>query len=174
MFWAILVTVLFIIFFGIIKVEISTVVRKRTFYVVKITFCGIKVYGMAICFRMKGYNIQALSVKKGGYKIMTDVKSIIESVKNGEEKKKVSARLVFSAVRFDSGELRISLGTGDAAATALLCGTISNILRSLAKIKHMDDARITAEPNFERKEFSVRINCIFTAFLAQIIYEFIK
>ena len=175
LFWAILATILFIILFGTIKIEVHTVVRKRVFYVVKITFCGIKVYGAAICIRLKGtINLQILYIKKKGYQILTDFKSVLRGFIEAKKEKKLNFNFILKSLKIEKGRADIAIGTGNAAATALICGAVTTALSSIIRIIDLTNVSFIANPNFEKEEFSVHINCILSAFLAQIIYEFIK
>jgi hypothetical protein len=75
-------------------------------------------------------------------------------------------------------EIKILLGTGDAALTGILCGLLwavaANILSYLAQYLKVTSEEITIAPDFEKSVFEADINCIFQTKLAHIIVVLIK
>ncbi len=176
MFWVILVVaVISTLMFSRIKAKISTVKRKRNFYIIKIYFLGIRVYKTALCLRFKGYiNPQLLVVRRWGYKMLTDIPKSIEKKRKVRSGQALDTGFILRSLKAEEGEAEIRIGTGDAASTALISETLRTIAEIWLKRKGLGGIKAKVRPNFEKEEFSVWVDCILSSFAAHIIYRYFK
>jgi len=174
-FLAAIVLLLFVNF----KIEIKTVDnRKRNFICLRLFFGSIPIYKITFAFRLKNYVNPQIYVTNKKYmfqKIMTGRKLLKSRRKPNARFSKKLFRIM-RAFRWKRINLRISLGTGEAASTALICGSIQMLFNSIFSVyqKKIEEHSIILYPQFNTIIFHMRLDCIIKIKLANIIREYLS
>ncbi len=180
--WAILaiVILLTLISTATVRIEIRLRIgngRHESFLIVR-TFGGLVRKKLPIAMRKGSHRLFPLSMGKPSDQAGTTIspQEVIGLVKDGFIRGQQNAQYFKSfkgKARVENFEVRARLGTGDAAHTALLCGSLISLLHVaifyLQDKYHLGKKIVDVTPVFDREDFQLYFNCIIAIKLRYII-----
>lgn len=171
----VLIVVIALLFFNInIKLDIHD--SKIS---IVVSFLKIKFFKRKFTLeREKGKIISLYQHKKGKKVLVTNLLDIISKSKKSTDSQKLAQRKFFNYIfkrLYISILASFSIGTGDAALTANVCGSVqiaSGIASSIYTNKRRS-FKVNVVPIFSAKQFTADINCIIKVSPANIIIGYL-
>ena len=117
---------------------------------------------------------QLLVVRPWGYSVLTDVPGTLQKRNRIRRGEALDTGFLIRSLKVEEGAVDITLGTGDAAGTAVTSVGVGGAVDAALKLYGISEIRVNSRPDFEKVTFSVCVNCILSSFAAQIINEYIK
>ncbi len=172
MYYAIAAAVLLLLLIPLIVpvyVRIEDSCGKRARLVIR--FLGFTLFKASFFLYVKNnINPQLLMRNKRRTRVAFDLKSPLH-----KRKKNIFLSAIRRVFYIKLLDLTLFIGTGDAAATSLLCGSIQNAAAQARGVfsRRIARANVLVSPDFEKKAFSFRLRCIIRVRSADIIRELI-
>lgn len=126
---------------------------------------GVVFWRLTLYFRFKN----GVEVWRIGRKVC--IKTVKREGKSSSQEKIVGLLSKSNVKKF---ELMLKLGVGDAAADALICGTLRVIVSSVLTVLGFKNFVLRVIPDFNNTSFEVNLSCIITMRLANIIRILLK
>ncbi len=150
------------------KIELTPVEKKRGFFALQVYFLSIKVYKAVFYVRFRHYiRPEIIKVKRHGFKK-------IYSFTLRKRKRKVSVLRLLRPRDIRRLDVCITAGTGDAALTAILCGTLASAVHGMYQVLGLKNATRQISPDFEKAVLNVSVFGIVRISIADSIVRFLK
>lgn len=166
-FWALFALVLAIgIAFLKIYVELESYKNRKGFFRLRVKILGIPIYQLVLFVRLKNHiRPEVFRIKSYGF----DRLFTFQFRKSTDPKPILKVILRAKKVRLLDVDARI--GLDDAAASALVCGALNIALDTFIRTSHsaIQQGRICVLPDFQQTTFSLKLHCIITLTIADII-----
>lgn len=180
--WIILAVLALFILVSMVTVHIEISVRvkngrSRSFIVVR-ALGGLVRRKLAFAMKADAEHPLFLDIRKLSTHDETDIspQEIIDLIKKGLRAVQQNAKYlkhIKDKVRVEDFGVTARLGTGDAAHTALLCGSLLSLLHialfHLQNKYYLEKKRVNVTPVFDREDFELHFDCIIALKLRYII-----
>ena len=138
--------------------------ERRGVVHIRFFFWGLPVYRMLYCVRLWHVScLHLIQIKKHSARYIP----LHLPRRRGKGKRPLRLTAFFRYVR--RLDVRLRLGTGDAAQTAMLCGWIGQAGEALRRAAEMPQASLGVQPDFDREGVSLGIHGIVCFRIAEII-----
>ena len=173
-----LVLILLVLFVNF-KIQIKTVDnRKRNFIRLRFFYGSIPIYRLMLAFRLKNYiNPQIYKIdKKYGFRKIYTGDTLFQLRKTPKTRFFKKTLRIMRAFRWQKINIQLELGTGEAASTALICGSVQMLFNSIFAVNQnkIEEHSIMLYPQFNSIIFHLHLDCIIKFKLANIIREYLS
>lgn len=168
---------LFLIF-SRIKVAVYSI-DKPGFLVIELVVWELKIYRLVLYIRAEKFRLKIVRVKKHGKQDIFDSRKLLRKkavpekpIQKKQTKQKINVKKLLTAIYVEKFAADVALGLGDAAACALVVGTLRTLIGCL--IIGRKEYQISIEPIFGKNVVLLKINCIFYTTIVDIIYSLLR
>ena len=170
---SVVLALLALLLFCRVRLSVWPIPDRRNFYKLEIRLARILLYRAIFYVKMKhDIRLVVIKVKRHGFKV--EYRFAVNERR--KHRKNPIGKAIFKTMRIELLRLDLSVGTGDAAQTALLCGILETvfftILKSIPRTSGVGEVHVL--PDFENERFLLVIRGIISLRIADIIYRFLK
>lgn len=167
-----------IVFFALLGVllfgkwEVAVRSDEKKYIYLRLRLLSVPVFRRIFFLRLKNYiHPELFTVKKGR---LVPMKQKKKRKKRGRAQ--IDWRALLSRLEIERLRAELTIGTGDAAQTALAAGILENAAGTALRLLlgSREGAQVRVLPNFEKEAFFMKADCIIKFRLADIILILIK